>query len=86
MHTCSTWSEDVHVILGLSSHYFLSALFHIFYLALFPGLISIGIDTLWSQLLEFSTNHFETMKLCIFVLHCLKMCVWFWVYLPIIRV
>ena len=22
MHTCSTWSVDVHVVLGLSSHYF----------------------------------------------------------------
>ena len=54
-------------------------LFSLFWLIFFP--ISVGIDTLWVQLLlEFSTNHFET----IFVLHGLKMCVWFWDYPPII--
>ena len=31
----------------------------------FPGPISIRIDTLWAQiLLEFSTDHFETMNTC----------------------
>ena len=32
---------------------------------LFPGQITIRIDTLWAQLLlEFSTDHFETMHIC----------------------
>ena len=36
-----------------------------FDLVFFPGPISIGIDTLWAQLLlEFFTNHFETMHIC----------------------
>ena len=40
-------------------------LFPHFWLRLFPGPISIGIDTLWAQLLlEFSTNSFETMHIC----------------------
>ena len=31
----------------------------------FPGPITIGIDTLWAQLLiEVSTNHFETTHIC----------------------
>ena len=64
MHTCSTWSEDVRVVLGLSSHYFIH-FFPLFGLSFFPGPISIGIDTLWAQLLlEFSTNRFETMHIC----------------------
>ena len=64
MHTCFTLSEDVHVVLGLSSYYFFINFFHFFYLD-FPGLISIGIDTLWAQLLlELSTDHFETMHIC----------------------
>ena len=48
-----SWSEDVHVIMGLSSHYFLST-----FSTFFPGAITIGIDTLWTQLLlAFSTDH-----------------------------
>ena len=44
--------------------------------------ISIRIETLWVLLLlQFSTHHF---KLCILVLHGLKMCVWFRGYPPII--
>ena len=61
MHTCSTWSEDVRVVLGESSYFFIN----LFHFLTFPGPISIGIDTLWAQLLlEFSTNHFETMHIC----------------------
>ena len=31
----------------------------------FPSCITIRIDTLWAQLLlEFSTDHFETMHIC----------------------
>ena len=51
--------------------------FHFFNI-FFSGLISIRIDTLWAQLiLPFSTVIF---KLCILVLHGLKMCMWFWGY------
>ena len=28
------------------------------------GPVSSGIDTLWAQLLEFSTDHFEIMHIC----------------------
>ena len=57
MHTCSTWSEDMRVVLD--------QLFPLFWLSFFPGPFSIGIDTLWAQLLlEFFTNHFETMHIC----------------------
>ena len=64
MHTCSTWSVNVHVVLILSSHYFYQ-LFPLFLLSFFPGSISIRIDTLWAQLfLEFSSDHFETMHTC----------------------
>ena len=35
------------------------------YTYFFPGPISIGVDTLWAQLLlEFYTNHFKTMHIC----------------------
>ena len=64
MHTCSTWPEDVCLYLGLSSHYVLS-IFSTFltWKKFFP--LSIGIDTLQEQLLiEFSTDHFETMHIC----------------------
>ena len=30
IHTCSTWSEDVHVVLGLSSRYFYQLFFYFF--------------------------------------------------------
>ena len=46
MHTYSTWSIDVHVVLGLSFLYFLSVFFSSFKTYVFPGLISIRIDTL----------------------------------------
>ena len=64
MHTCSTWSVDMHVVLGLSSPFFFY--FQIFLLLrrFFPGSITISIDNLWAQLLEFSTNYFETMRTC----------------------
>ena len=52
-----SWSEDVHVILELSSYYLLSTFFPFFDVVL--GLISIRIDTLWVQLIiQFSTYHF----------------------------
>ena len=52
------------VVLGVSSHYFFINFSH-FFDKFFPGPISIGIDTLWAQLLlEFSTNHFGTMHIC----------------------
>ena len=61
IHTCSTWSVDVHVVLGLSSRYF----YQLFFYLVFQGWITIRIDTLWAQLLlEFSTDHFETMDTC----------------------
>ena len=41
MDACSTWSVDVHLVLGLSSHYF----YHLF--LLFLGSISIRIDTVY---------------------------------------
>ena len=39
--------------------------FHFFNLVFFSGQITITIDTLWEQLLlEFSTDHFETIHNC----------------------
>ena len=74
MGTCSTSSVNVHLVLGLSSLYFLSFFLLFFLLSLFPGSISIIIDTLWAQLI---------LKLCILVLHCLKMSMRVWAYPPI---
>ena len=60
MHTFSTWSEYVRVVLGLSCRF----VFNFFHFV-FPGQISIRIDILWVQLLlEFFTDHFETMHTC----------------------
>ena len=54
-----SWSEDVHVLLGLCSHHFLSTFFHFF--DIFQVLIGIRIDTIWVQLiLHVSTHHFYT--------------------------
>ena len=59
-----SWSEDVHLVLELSSTYFFVNFFYFFDLV-FSRPITIRIDTLWVQLLrEFSTNHFETMHTC----------------------
>ena len=64
MHTCSTWSVDVHVVLGLSSRYFYQFFFYFFYFV-FSRFVSIIMDTLWAQLLlGFPTDHFETMHTC----------------------
>ena len=59
MHTCSTWSEDVHVVLGLVIlPLFFINFFRFFDLVFFPGLISVGIDTLLAQvLLEIFWNY-----------------------------
>ena len=56
----------MHVVLGLSSGYFFYQLFLFFRLSFFsPGSITIRMDTLLAQLLiEFSTDHFETMHTC----------------------
>ena len=60
-----SWSEDVHLVLGLSSHYYLSTFSNFYDLFFFSGPMTIRIDTLWEQLLlEFSTDHFETMHTC----------------------
>ena len=66
MHNCFSWYEQVRVVLGLSSHYFLSTFFFFFFFYLFfSRSISIRIDTVWAQLfLEFSTIHFKTMHIC----------------------
>ena len=63
MGTCSALSVNVHMVLGLSSLYLLS-IFSTFSTYFFPGSISIRIDILWAQLLEFSTGHFETVHTC----------------------
>ena len=66
MHTCFTKSEKKKkciwfwVILPLFYQ-----LFSTFSTLFFPFSITIRIDTLWAQLLlEFSTDHFETMHTC----------------------
>ena len=57
-----SYSENVHVVLSLSSRYFCYQPFPFFQLNCFPGQITIRIFTLWAQLLlEFSTDHFDTM-------------------------
>ena len=35
-----SWSEDVHVVLGFSSHYLLINFYHFIYLVFFPGHIN----------------------------------------------
>ena len=59
-----SWSEAAHLVLGLSSRYFFYQLFPLFR-HFFSGQIINRIDTLLAQLLlEFSTDHFETMPTC----------------------
>ena len=70
-----SWSEDVLLVLGLSSRYLFINFFHFFELVFlfvcFFGFFFFFFfrrDTLRAQLLlEFSTDHFETMH--IFFLH-----------------
>ena len=57
------WSEDVHRVWGLFSFYFVS-IFPLTRFQLFSGQITFRIDSLRTQLLEFSTDHFETMHNC----------------------
>ena len=53
-----SWSEDVYVLLGLSSRHLLSTFFNFFDALLGP--VNIRIDTLWVQLiLQFSTYNFN---------------------------
>ena len=58
-----SWSEDVHLVwgLGLSSRYFFLSTFPTYF-----GLVFFQVRLLcvWAQLLEFSTDHFETMHTC----------------------
>ena len=57
MQVFLSWSEDVHLILGLSSRYF--------FIKVFDLVFSSRIDTLWAQLLlEFSLDHLETVHTC----------------------
>ena len=66
-------------LLGYPSIIFINFFFPLF--RRFSGPISLRIDNLWVQLiLQVSTYHF---KLCIFVLHGLKMCGWSLGYLPL---
>ena len=52
-------------VFGLSSQYFYQPSPFLVFDLVFSGPVSIGIDTLWPQLLmDFSTNHFETMHIC----------------------
>ena len=50
--------------LGVVLPLFFLSIFPIFSIYFLPGLITIRIDTLWAQLLEFSTDHFETPHIC----------------------
>ena len=61
-----SWSEDVHVVFwAYSPVIFLINIFSTFLTLFFPGQFIIRKDTLWAQLLlEFSTDHFETMYNC----------------------
>ena len=38
--------------------------YQLFQLSFFSGQITVRIDTLWAQLIEFSTDHFETKHTC----------------------
>ena len=56
-----SWSENVHLVLGLSSRIIFSQLFPLFRQFFFRP----GIETLWEQLLkEFQTDHLETLHTC----------------------
>ena len=57
-----SWSEDVHVLLGLSSHHLFLSTFSLF-IDVFQVPVSISLGTSWVQLiLEFPTHHFQTMR------------------------
>ena len=61
MHTCSTLSEDVRVVLGLFSRYF----FFNFYDLRFFFMWHDNVGSLWVQLLlQFYTKHFIRLILC----------------------
>ena len=62
MHTCFTWSEDVRVVLGLSSHYFLSTFFPLFCL-LSCFQVQLVLEKIPCGRNSFSTYHFETMHI-----------------------
>ena len=76
-----SWSDDVHVLIWLTSHLFLST-FSTFQSCLFQvwlvlEYIPCGCNSSYSF-------PFITFKLCRLVLHGLKMCMWFWGYTPVI--
>ena len=55
----------MHLVCGISSRYFFIINFFHFFDFLFPGQITIRIDTWWAQLLlELSMDYFETVHTC----------------------
>ena len=59
MHTCSTWSEDVHMVWGYPANFFQR--FALFHLSLFQ-LLYDDVGSLWAQLLlQFYNKLFETL-------------------------
>ena len=80
MLTFSTWSKDVRMFWGYIHIIFI--IFPHFFDLVFPGPISIGKDIFC--LLEFFTDHFETMHICSTWSE--DVCVRFWGYPPMIRI
>ena len=71
MHTCSTWSEDVHRVFGLSCHY------------LFFNFLLFSCDSMtWVTCGHNSFYSFirNVLKLCRCFCHGLKICMCFWGY------
>ena len=90
MYPCSTWSVDVHVVLGLASRFFF---FFVVVVVLFCFRLSFFLlFRLSFSRFDYSLNRYLVgvtpprvfppiiLKLCVLVLHHLKMCSWFRVY------
>ena len=69
-----SWSENVHVIWILSLDYFL--------LLFLSGLNTVKMQMQWAPCVRKSSYSFMLifMKLCRFLCHGLKMCIWFGYY------
>ena len=81
IHTCSTWSEDVHVVRGLSCLYLFFSTLRTFSTYFFFFFFSCDRLT-WETRGRNSSYSFTPnfLKLCKNFCHDLKMCMYFWGY------
>ena len=79
MHICSTWSEDVHVVLGLSCHYLFSLFFQLIFF--FSCYTMMSVACRQNSSFNFIPN---LLKLCTCFCHGLKIRMCFWSYPSVI--